>query len=491
MATTISPNMNLPVPTVGVESGPQWATDINACMTQIDAHNHTSGYGVPIPTSGLNINADLSFGSYNATNLRSTRFTAQSVPLTAASSSDIGCIYVSGVDLYYNDVNGNQVRITASGAISGTPGSITNLVAPASATYVPGSSTFVWQSAVNTPANMDFASAILRNLSASSKGLTLSPPAAMAADSTITLPSIPGSKSFMAIDNAGTITAEPAFANGLTSSNIAVGGITNNSIASATLTGDRFIAGQQIARTLTSKTSNYTATPADSLIQCGSGTAAIILFDPILNPGYTIQIKKTFSSLDPITITGSMSFSSNVISLNEILTLQSTATAGWLVINRDYPRAWIGPSNISLTASVSNPTKGSASVDTIWYRREGNTMICRVAYKQTGVGSAGSGAYFLGVPAGWQIDANYVTLDTNVSAGGQRLNNVVGTGYMATNTDYSIGLNVVAFNANAVTVQEYSAALTAYGFWSNTVAGLNNGDLSVTLNYQIPITNWL
>ena len=56
MATT---NMNLTLPTVSITVGPEWATLLNAALTDIDAHDHTSGKGVKITPAGLNINADL------------------------------------------------------------------------------------------------------------------------------------------------------------------------------------------------------------------------------------------------------------------------------------------------------------------------------------------------------------------------------------------------------------------------------------------------
>lgn len=202
--TTLTPNMNLVIPVVGQEPGPQYALDVNSSFTIVDGHNHTQGYGVQIPTAGLNINADLSFNGVNATLLRSARFQPQLTPL--ATPSDLGCLYESGVDLYYNDGNGTQIRMTASGGVAGTPGSISGLVSPASASYSPGSATFTWQSNTLTPANMDFASAILRNLIASSKGLTLQPPAAMAADYTITLPPLPtGATKFVSMDTSGNL----------------------------------------------------------------------------------------------------------------------------------------------------------------------------------------------------------------------------------------------------------------------------------------------
>lgn len=216
---SVSPNMGLPIPSVGTEPGPQYANDINSSLTLIDLHNHTPGYGVQVPPSGININSDLTFGSNNATNMRAVRFTSQSSTLSA--SADNGAIYESGVDLYFRDGNGNNVRITQTGGVAGSVGSISGLVAPATASYSAGSSTFTWQSAANTAANMDFASAVLRNSTANSKGLTLAPPNAMGSNFTVTLPSLPGATSFMQIDTSGSISASSAVSAGLTGSNIA------------------------------------------------------------------------------------------------------------------------------------------------------------------------------------------------------------------------------------------------------------------------------
>jgi microcystin-dependent protein len=186
----LTPNMNLTVPIVGVTLGPDWASEVDACLVVLDGHDHSAGKGVFITPSGLNINADLPFGGNNANTVRTVRFSNPNAQPTGAS--DVNCVYAYQGNLYYN--NGSfPVQVTNGHSISGTPGSIANLTSPASATYVSLSSTFVWQSDSNTPANMDAASYILRNLAANSKGLTLSPPSAMAADYTITLPALPAS----------------------------------------------------------------------------------------------------------------------------------------------------------------------------------------------------------------------------------------------------------------------------------------------------------
>lgn len=228
-----SANMNMPIPGVSLTSGPTWASDLNASLTILDNHDHSPGNGVKVTPAGIDISTDLAFGSNNALAMRSSRYTPQSSPLALAA--DLDCTYVSGVDLWYNDGLGNQIQITAGGGVAGTPGSISNLTPPASASYVAGSSTFVWQSDVNTPANMDFASAILRNLSVSSFGLTLGPPLAMGADYSITLPLLPVSQSFITIDNTGSMGASVSTSGGITGSMIAAATITGSNVAPATI----------------------------------------------------------------------------------------------------------------------------------------------------------------------------------------------------------------------------------------------------------------
>lgn len=207
MSTVTSPNMGLPVPVVGQEPGPQWATDLNNCMAVIDAHSHTPGSGVAITPAALNINADLPLNTNNITQARTLRFSPQSATLSLAS--DIGCLYEVTNDLWYNDGAGNQVRLTQSGSIVGSAGSITGLPSgTAGASYSGVSSTFVWQSATGIAANMDFGSATFRNLSPNSTfGATLSAPAGLGSNYALTLPALPISTRVMSLDSSGNMAA--------------------------------------------------------------------------------------------------------------------------------------------------------------------------------------------------------------------------------------------------------------------------------------------
>ena len=206
MATTISPNMNLIVPVVGVEPGPQWASDLNASLSLIDSHNHSSGQGNLVQPNGLNINADLTFQNNNAINLRSARFTPQSANISLPT--DLGCLYEVVNDLWYNDGAGNQIRITQGGSIVGSSGNITGLVPPASASYVGFPSfSFIWQSNIGVPATMDMGSIIIRDMNSPYDGITIQAPA-LSANYSITLPVAPPPvQSFMTMDASGDVAA--------------------------------------------------------------------------------------------------------------------------------------------------------------------------------------------------------------------------------------------------------------------------------------------
>lgn len=264
--STISPNMNLPISTVGVDSGLNWENNLNSSLTLIDLHDHTPGKGIQLTPTSFNINADLPFNNNNLTLVRSVRFQSQSAAL--ALVTDIGCIYESGVDLYYNDGSGNQIRITQGGSIAGAAGTITGLPSgTASAAYAAG--VFTFQASTNTGANIDGASYVLRNNTANSKGLTLSPPNAMAADYSLVLPSVPGVTSFLTIDSSGNFLSSPALLGALTTSNLSA----SAGILGSQLSASANIQGSQLSATLALTGS---LTVATTLGVTGTTTAAQI-----------------------------------------------------------------------------------------------------------------------------------------------------------------------------------------------------------------------
>ncbi len=117
MSTTY---MNLDLPSPTVTDGPEWATDLNTALTTIDAHDHSSDKGTQIPTSGISINADLSFENFAQNDVETVRFEDQAAAL--ATSDDIRNLYVITGNLWYNNGSGIPVQLTSGTSIS-TPSS--------------------------------------------------------------------------------------------------------------------------------------------------------------------------------------------------------------------------------------------------------------------------------------------------------------------------------------------------------------------------------
>jgi len=116
MTTTTTPNMSMVLPVPGSELGPAWATELIVALTaRVDAHNH-AGIGLTLGSAALGINADLPFGGFNATGLRSARVNSQASTLVLGT--DINCIYSVLGNLFWNNNSGTPVQITNAGAVN-------------------------------------------------------------------------------------------------------------------------------------------------------------------------------------------------------------------------------------------------------------------------------------------------------------------------------------------------------------------------------------
>lgn len=216
--------MNMPIPVPTVTNGPQYAEDEVSCFSIIDSHNHTTGQGVQIPTAGINIDANLSMNGSSIVSCAGVELSNQvGVPVS-------NTIYSVGGNLYYQ--NGlSQVQITNGAAVNASPGNITNLISPASVTWVAGTTSYVFKANATQAADVDTRNVILRNAGAGSFGMTVNPPAAMGADTSVTLPNPPAVTSFMTMDNLGQMGVSIPSSLGIDTANIANGAVTNIKIA--------------------------------------------------------------------------------------------------------------------------------------------------------------------------------------------------------------------------------------------------------------------
>ncbi len=193
MAFTISPNMALVIPGVGTEAGPTYATDVNNSLTIIDAHTHVAGSGVLITPAAISINVDLPMNNNSLTGVKSVVLTPQ-LSTTANNS-----LYDFGGNLHFVDGTGIDIAITAGGVVNATSSGISSGTATAS--FVGG--VLVVNAAPLTPANIQAASYLMGNNTAGTNFLTLQPPNAMAANYSLTFPTLPSQTNVMTLDTSG------------------------------------------------------------------------------------------------------------------------------------------------------------------------------------------------------------------------------------------------------------------------------------------------
>lgn len=185
--TTTTPNMNLVKPNVGEDPGPDWATNLNGDLDSIDSHDHSTGQGVQIGVAGINIDGSLVMNEQNLTQINAALFTQ----INAALTSLLRSLQVVSKDLYYVDGDGNSVRITQGGSVTGATGTITGLPSgTASAAFSAG--TFTFSSATNTKATMSVGPVAIGSTTINGKQTTLASAAAMPANLTLTLPQAAG-----------------------------------------------------------------------------------------------------------------------------------------------------------------------------------------------------------------------------------------------------------------------------------------------------------
>jgi hypothetical protein len=111
MSTT--ENMLLDLPIVEETLSPDWATMLNEALEKIDAHDHTSNKGLSIPASAIDIEVDLSFKNNSLLDVESIELKNNSTQISTDSS-----LYEFNDELYFNDGNGNCVKLTEAGSIN-------------------------------------------------------------------------------------------------------------------------------------------------------------------------------------------------------------------------------------------------------------------------------------------------------------------------------------------------------------------------------------
>lgn len=233
MSTT--PFMNLNLPTVSVTAGPDWATQLNTVFQNIDDHDHSSGKGVKVKPSGLDINSDLTMAANNLTNIRSLRLFEYAAALSTAN--DLACLYNVSGELYYNDGLGNQIQLTSGGGLNASSvGGIGGDYASstASATYSSASKTYSFLQNTGVRGNVDVANVLIREATSGANAITLKSPTSLAAGYDLTLPgSLPASTLPLSVSSSGVVSTAQ-----ITTAQVADNAVTLPKLGARTVTTD-------------------------------------------------------------------------------------------------------------------------------------------------------------------------------------------------------------------------------------------------------------
>jgi hypothetical protein len=232
------PTMPLIMPTVGGSSG-SWGTLLASAFLVLDGHQHlgVGSGGAQIVSAAININADLTFASYSATNLRSATFAA------GQAVSGVRKLYVgANSELYWNNsAAGAAIQLTSgtslnvSAFIGGIGGDYTSV--SAALNYDNSAARYTLKAGGGTTWARVAAGEVRihEHASTSSIYVALAAPAGIASPYTVTFPAaVPGSTLLVQVSSAGVMTFSNTVVNAVTFS----GAITpTGGIAAATFTG--------------------------------------------------------------------------------------------------------------------------------------------------------------------------------------------------------------------------------------------------------------
>jgi hypothetical protein len=234
----IYPTIPLTVPTVGGSSG-GWATILNTALLAVDGHSHlgVGSGGAQIVSAAININADLTFASYSATNLRSATFAA------GQAVSGVRKLYVGAdAELYWNNsTSGAAIQLTngtalnVSAFIGGIGGDYTSV--SAALNYDNSAARYTLRAGGGTTWARVAAGEVRihEHASTSSIYVALAAPAGIASPYTVTFPAaVPAAKRLVQVSAAGVLTFENTGIEAATFSGLIT---PTGGIAAATFTG--------------------------------------------------------------------------------------------------------------------------------------------------------------------------------------------------------------------------------------------------------------
>lgn len=284
----------------------------------------------------------------------------------------------------------------------------------------------------------------------------------------------------------------------VTTNHVRNAAITEPKLASASVSLAKYAAGAFgiSGSGVVTRTSTFTASLTEDviLISASGGAVTANLPTAVGNAGKMFFLQKTDSSFNLITIDpngtqtiqGQTTF--NLATQYEEVTIVSDG-ANWHMVHHTYTADLPISTTMTITATTTNPTKGTMTLDRVTGVRNGRYAHLRYDYAATTAGAAGSGTYLFTLPSSLTIDGAYLAVPASSAV---YINNYCGDGTLTTGGADTANLGVFAYN----TTQVFLGAVFAVGGTpSYTGVGSGYGALN-TANRQfsfiarVPITGW-
>ena len=200
----------------------------------------------------------------------------------------------------------------------------------------------------------------------------------------------------------------------------------------------------------------------------------------------TFQTSGNSTSYRLIFHVGSTSASAYTIQMDQVTVSPSTYVYGTPVTDiRD-------AGTITITATTTNPTKGTTSNDLVRYGRIGDRGVFRYEYKQSTAGSGGTGDYLFSLPAGLSFDSNKVSFYTTV-VGATDFPTQIGLGSATAHDGSFAGVGVVIpYDSTRfrIGLAANNGSTSVRGCVGTTLLGLSNTSASYTADFEAPILGW-
>jgi hypothetical protein len=210
----------------------------------------------------------------------------------------------------------------------------------------------------------------------------------------------------------------------------------------------------------------------------GAGKFLAFMSDP--SPDSSIQLVGTVNGVtDP------------QIRHGQAVDLYWTGTEWRIAGNTDKTLAQVGPWNdagtITITATTTNPTKGTTTTDKVRWRRIGDSAEIQYFFDQTSAGTAGVGDYFFGLPAGLLADTTKI--DPGVDTVGDAAA-ILGAGSVSFSGSQHRTAYPVLYDASRIQLKRIDNP----SFQMLPVGQTSGVDLSAAISYtfrvMVPIAGW-